>query len=208
VIEYFWAGGPVMVPIAIASIVSLAAFLERLWALRRGRIAPRGFVDEVIALVQAGRREEAAALCRGRDVAVTRIFSVALEFAGEERAALKDRLEEVGRREAAELERGLPVLSTVGALGPLLGLLGTVGGMIVTFESVQRGGAGDPRQLAGGISQALITTFAGLCVAIPAVVAHRYLLSRVDALLGDLEEASVRVLDASLAGVRAAERDA
>ena len=109
------------------------------------------------------------------------------------RTEIKERLEEVGRREAAELERFIPVLGTIASIAPLLGLLGTVLGMILTFQAIQvEGGLADVGDLAGGISQALVTTFAGLCVGIPAVMANRYLLSRVDGLLLDLEEASVQ----------------
>lgn len=206
-IEYLVAGGPIMIPIGLASIVALAAFLERLWALRQQRVVPRGFLVEVVELTRQGRTDEARALCKKRDAAVSRILEVALDNRGQPRASIKERLEEVGRREAAELERFVPVLATVGALGPLLGLLGTVGGMILTFEAIKIAGAGEIGQLAGGIAQALITTFAGLTVAIPAVVAHRYLLSRVDGLLVDLEESSLIVLDlVADDGVRAEEK--
>ena len=112
------------------------------------------------------------------------------------RSAIKERLEEVGRREAAELERFIPVLGTIASIAPLLGLLGTVLGMILTFQAIQNeGGMADVSALAGGISQALVTTFAGLCVGIPAVMANRFLLARVDGLLLDLEEVSLGVLE-------------
>lgn len=196
-IDYLWAGGPVMVPIALSSVLALAAFFERLWALRPSRVAPPAAREAIVRLAREGRFDEAAAACSAQDTALTRVFSLALRCRGQQRAIIKERLEEVGRREASELERVLPVLSTVGALGPLLGLLGTVGGMIMTFESVrQSGGGSEIQELAGGIAQALVTTFSGLVVAIPAVVAHRYLLSRVDGLLVELEEASLEILEA------------
>ena len=107
---------------------------------------------------------------------------------------IKERVEEVGRREAADMERYIPVLGTIASIAPLLGLLGTVGGMILTFQVIEEQGVKDVADLAGGISQALITTFAGLSVGIPAVVANRYLLARVDAMLIELEEVSLGVL--------------
>ncbi len=114
---------------------------------------------------------------------------------GQSRTVIKERIEEVGRREAAEMERNVPVLGTIASISPLLGLLGTVGGMILTFQVISEEGSANVGSLAEGISQALITTFAGLSVGIPAVVANRFVLSRVDALLLDLEELSLSVLE-------------
>ena len=108
---------------------------------------------------------------------------------------IKEAVEEAGRRELAEMERHTEVVGTVAAIAPLLGLLGTVLGMILTFEVIQDQGLGVVSSLAGGISQALVTTFAGLSVGIPALIGHRYLLSRVDSLALDLEEASSEILD-------------
>jgi biopolymer transport protein ExbB len=194
-IEYLIAGGPVMIPIGVASIVGFAAFLERLWALRRGRVLPRGMMVEMLELTRQGRFDEALTICKKRDVALTRIFEVGLRMKGQPRSVIKERLEEVGRREAAELERFVPVMSTVASISTLLGLLGTVGGMIMTFEALVAAGKGDAAALAQGIAQALITTFAGLAVAIPMVVAHRVAMARVDNLLLDLEEASLALLE-------------
>ncbi|MCB9674596.1 MAG: MotA/TolQ/ExbB proton channel family protein [Alphaproteobacteria bacterium] len=195
-IETLVAGGPVMIPIGLCSLVAVAVFLERLWALRRGRVVPTAFCVELLELVKQGRFDDAQTLCRKRDVAAGRILEVALGAKDRDRAAIKERLEEVGRREAAELERFIPVLGTIASIAPLLGLLGTVLGMIITFQAIQsQGGMADVSALAGGISQALVTTFAGLCVGIPAVMANRFLLSRVDALLLDLEEVSLGVID-------------
>lgn len=204
-VEYLVAGGPVMIPIVLCSIIALATFLERLWTLRRDRVVPRAFVVEALELIGQGRFDDANTLCRKRDLVAGRIVESALESRGAPRAHIKERLEEVGRREAAELERYIPVLGTVASIAPLLGLLGTVGGMIVTFQVIQEEGLGNVGSLAGGISQALITTFAGLSVGIPAVVANRYLLSRVDALLLDLEEVALTTLAKVQAPVESAE---
>lgn len=184
-----------MIPIGVASIVGFAAFLERLWALRRGRVLPRGAMVEMLELTRQGRFDEALAICKRRDVALTRIFEIGLRMRGQPRSVIKERLEEAGRREAAELERFVPVMSTVASISTLLGLLGTVGGMIMTFEALVAAGKGDAAALAQGIAQALITTFAGLAVAIPMIVAHRVAMARVDNLLLDLEEASLALLE-------------
>jgi biopolymer transport protein ExbB len=124
-----------------------------------------------------------------------RVLEAAIEARGHGRQRMRERAEDVGRRAAADLESGIPVLGTVAAISPLLGLLGTVGGMIVTFDVIDSVGLGNVSSLAGGISQALITTFAGLTVAIPALVANRWLLSRVDSLLLELEELVSEALD-------------
>jgi biopolymer transport protein ExbB len=195
VIEYIVAGGPVMIPIGISSVVGLATFLERMWALRRSRVAPPSVIREVTRLAREGKFDEALAVCRRASLPVTRLMEIPLAMRGATRDVIKERIEELGRREAAELERFISVLTTVGALGPLLGLLGTVGGMILTFQTVQQSANADVHQLAGGIAQALVTTFGGLCVAIPAVAVSRYLLSKVDSLVIELEEASLTLLD-------------
>lgn len=195
-IESLVAGGPVMIPIGLCSLVAIATFVERLLALRRARIVPESFRAELVELVRQERWGDARALCRRVDVALSRVIEVALDVRGETREQIKERLEEVGRREAAEMERYVPILGTVASIAPLLGLLGTVGGMILTFQVIQsQGTVTNVGDFAGGISQALVTTFAGLTVGIPALVANRYLLARVDNLLIDMEEATLGLLD-------------
>lgn len=194
-LETLRAGGPVMVPILLGSVVALAVFLERMMALRRSRIAPGALAVEVVDLLKEGRVRDARTRCRSSDTAAGRVLEAALDLHGQPRARIKERLEEAGRREAADMERWTPVLGTIAAISPLLGLLGTVGGMIVTFQVIQTEGLGNVGSLAGGISQALVTTFAGLSVGIPALVANRYVLARVDGMLLELEELASIVLD-------------
>lgn len=190
-IEFLMQGGPVMVPIGLCSVIGLASFVERAWSLRRERVVPRGFCVELVELLRQERWQDASNLCKKRDVPIARIVEVALSARGEPRAGLRDRVEEIGRREAMELERWLWVVATVASVGPLLGLLGTVAGMIQTFQTIEGGGIGQMQQMAGGIGVALITTLGGLVVAIPAVIGHRFLVSRVDDLVVDLEEVSM-----------------
>ena len=194
-VQFLGDGGPVMVPIGLASVVGLAVFLERVVALRRGRVVPSDFAREVVELLRQGRPADALTAARKREAAVARVTEAAIEARGQSRARIKERLEEVGRREAAELERNAPVIGTVASVSPLMGLLGTVWGMIQTFEVIQTQGMGVVGSLAGGISQALITTMAGLSVGIPALIAYRWVLARVDALVLELEEVGLEVLD-------------
>ena len=188
-------GGPVMVPIGLCSIVAMAVFFERLWALRHSRVVPEHTIAAMMKLVEAGQYDEALAYARKLNMPISRVFETALSLRTMDRADIKERIEEVGRKEAADLEKHIPIVGTVASIAPLLGLLGTVGGMIATFAVIKTQGMGQVGSMAGGISQALITTFAGLCVGIPAVVANRYLLSKVDGLLLRMEEAALTLLD-------------
>jgi len=195
VIEFLISGGPVMVPIGLASIIGLAAFIERAFVLRRERVVPRHFAVEVESLIEQERWGDVQTLCKKVDTAAGRVVATALEARGAPRSVVKERLEEVGRREGAELERTSSVLGTVASVSPLLGLLGTVWGMILTFDVIQQQGIGVVSSLAGGISQALITTMAGLSVGIPALVAYKWVLARADAFVLELEELALMVLD-------------
>lgn len=195
-IGFLQSGGPVMVPIGLVSLVALTVFLWRVALMRRARVAPRALVVELEELIKQGRHADALTLCRKTDgVAAARVAAVAIEARGRSRTVIKERLEEIGRREAAELEQGSDVLGTMAAIAPLLGLLGTVWGMIQTFEVIQDQGMGMVGSLAGGISQALITTLAGLSVGIPSVVAHRWVLGLADGLILELEDVALHVLD-------------
>ncbi len=189
-------GGWVMYPIVLCSLAGLGLTLERLWALRRGRVIPRGFLVSVSNLLDKRRYDEAAFLSQNNTSAAARLVNLALKLASRRRHIFKDALEEAGRREASELTANLGALHLVASVSPLLGLLGTVSGMINAFSSIASEGIGNPGLLAGGISEALLTTAAGLCVAIPALVIHRALLSRAETLTGELEDLSSDLLEA------------
>ena len=177
------------------SLVGLAAFFERLFALRRGRVVPESMRIELLELVRQGRLADAVTTCRKDDGPLGRVVEVIVAHAGQPRADIKELAEEVGRRESADMEKFTGVVGIVASVAPLLGLLGTVWGMIQTFDVIQANGMGDIGRMAGGISTALVTTFGGLSVGIPALMGHRYLLSRVDELTLELEEASLYILD-------------
>lgn len=191
-------GGFLMIPILGGSVVALAFFLERLWSLQRVKIVPPGLVDVTSRTVTEGRITEAVAVCEGNPSPFSRILLAGLSLTGRSRGVIQGAMEEQGRREVAQLERFVGVTGTIAAISPLLGLLGTVSGMITVFQQVVQevavSGQVNPGSLANGIWEALITTAAGLTVAIPAFVGHRYLLSRVDRFASELEEASSAML--------------
>ena len=193
--ELFLKGGILMYPIALCSIIAVGIFLERLWVLRRGRVLPRDFLVEVEDLVMRRKRPEAISLCKRNNSSIAHVIRVGIENYGKKRDVIKEKIEEVGRREAASLERYINVIGTIAGVTPLLGLLGTVSGMIKSFNIISIQGVADPASLAGGISEALITTAAGLVVAIPTFVIYRYLANKADSLILEMEEDSIRMVD-------------
>lgn len=198
IFEFLSRGGVIMIPIALGSVIALAIFLERIWSLQRGRIIPSGLVQTVLEAVgkddiKAGREE-----CLRSNSPMGRVLLAGLDAAGAERDELKSLIEDVGKRELARMERFIEAMGTTASVEPLLGLLGTVTGMIQVFQKVvvtSRQGAVDPGQLANGIWQALITTAAGLSVAIVAFVGYRYLLSRTGRHALEMEEGALRLVD-------------
>jgi len=196
--EFLALGGPVMIPIGLGSIIALAIFLERLWSLQRNAVLPPGLVDKVDQQLADGKTEEALAACKERPSALGRVLEVAVTRRDEPRELIQQRLEDKGRYEGTRLERYVDAVGTIAQLEPLLGLLGTVTGMIKVFQQVvatSEHGAVDPGQLAAGIWEALITTAAGLIIGIPVLIAHRYLQSRAARLLMEMEQGATRVLD-------------
>lgn len=187
-IDLMKRGGWVMYPLLACSLVAVGFILERLYALRRDRVAPRPFLNSLGRLLDQGRLKEAFFLCQTGDTAAARLALASLKVTGQPRGLIKEILEEAGRREAGELHAHLNVLGVVVAVAPLLGLLGTVSGMIRAFNTITVEGLSNPALMAAGISEALLTTAAGLIIAIPALVAHRYLLSRADNLVAGLED--------------------
>ena len=193
--EIFHQGGPLMYPIAICSIIGWAIFMERVFAFFKTRRQSNRLHAQVIKQLKAHEIGTALDLCESRHSALARILYPVLKNSGRDRNNLKNIAEEVGEREAVSLQRYLGLLGTIANITPLLGLLGTVLGMIEAFNVISAEGVGSPATLGGGISQALITTAAGLTVAVPMILLHRYLLSRSDRLVLDLEEATMHVID-------------
>lgn len=194
-LELFQKGGALMYPIALCSILALGIFLERVWMYLKVSREIQDLAHEVEPLVAKHRLDEAMAVCHNSRSIFSEIFLAALRNSGKSREQLKSMVEETGRRVAATLQRFLGLLGTIATIAPLLGLLGTVLGMIRAFNVIAVQGMGTPATLGGGISEALITTASGMTVAIPVILAHRYLTGRVERLAMEMEEYSLRLVD-------------
>jgi biopolymer transport protein ExbB len=188
-------GGIFMYPIIFCSIVALAIFLERLWVLRRKNIIPQDFVTNVEGLLKKQKISEAVFLCQNDVSSIAKIFLAGLRSTQKGMWLVKEAIEERGSREATILEKNVDILSTIANLTPLLGLLGTVSGMIKTFNAISVQGIGNPAPLAGGIAEALITTATGLCIAIPTLVCYRFLKDKASTLIFEMEENSIRLVE-------------
>ena len=194
-LELMKAGGWLMWPILACSVVAMAIVLERLWSLRRRRVMPAG----LMAQVWQWQREQALTPERIRALArsspLGRLLSAGLVNRQHSREVMKEALNDVGRQVVADLERYLNTLGTIAAVSPLLGLLGTVFGMIDIFTVIIDAGVGNPGVLAGGISEALITTAAGLTVAIPSLMFHRYFNGLVSRYALAMEEEALNLVE-------------
>lgn len=190
------AGGPVMVPIILCSIVALAIIIERLWTLREQRVVPEELTDKVWQWVENRTLSDKQIRALEQHSALGRILSAGISNRHRDRAVMIEAIEDAGRHVTHDLERYLGMLGTIAAVSPLLGLLGTVVGMIRTFRAITVAGVGDPTAMAGGIAEALITTAAGLIIAVPALMAYRYLRGRVDSLVIRMEKESLKLVQA------------
>jgi biopolymer transport protein ExbB len=188
-------GGIFMYPIIFCSIVALAIFLERLWVLRRKHIIPQEFIRNVENLLKKQKISDAIFLCQNDMSSIAKIFLAGLSSTQKGMWLVKEAIEERGSREATILEKNVDTLSTIANLTPLLGLLGTVSGMIKTFNAISVQGIGNPAPLAGGIAEALITTATGLCIAIPTLVCYRFLKDKAGALIFEMEENSIKLVE-------------
>jgi len=196
-LEIVIAGGWVMIPIILCSIIAAAIILERLWILQPRRVVPAELSRQVWDWVRSNQLNHRHIQELRASSPLGQVLAAGLESKSQDRTTLKEIVEDTGRHVVHELERHLNTLGTIAAVSPLLGLLGTVSGMIRTFSALtSSSAAGDPAALAGGISEALITTAAGLMVAIPALIGHRYLRGRVDALIVQMEKEAIGLVDA------------
>ncbi len=198
VFEFLARGGVIMIPIALGSVIALTIFLERIWSLQEGRIIPRDLLGRVLEAAGRGEVKVAREECLKSNTPLGRLLLAGLDARSLPRGEIKIVLEEVGKREVNRMERFIEAMGTTASVEPLLGLLGTVIGMIQVFQKVvvtSREGAVDPGQLANGIWQALITTAAGLSVAIVAFVGYRYLLARSNRFTIEMEEGVLKLVD-------------
>lgn len=194
--EIVRAGGWMMGPIILFSIVAAAIILERLWTLQDRRVLPPDLTKRVWQLVEANQVNDQVIAALAQNSPLGKVLAAGLANRHRTREALMERLEDAGRHVVHELERFINTLGTIAGVAPLLGLLGTVGGIIKSFNAINAGGMGDPRMLSGGIAQALVTTAAGLIVAIPALIGYRYLRGRVDRIVIEIEKDAIMLADA------------
>jgi len=195
VFEIIKAGGWLMLPIIACSVVALAIVLERLWSLKRSRVIPRQLVAQIWQWAQQGQLTDERIRELRDGSPLGRVLSSGLVNRNHSREVMKEAIEETGRHVAHELERFLNTLGTIAAITPLLGLLGTVIGMITVFSVITDVGVGNPGQLAGGISEALITTATGISVAVPSLIFHRYFRGRVDELVVIMEQEAIKLVE-------------
>ncbi len=195
-LEVVKSGGWLMVPIILCSVVALAICIERAWTLNSGRIAPPNTLLEVWDWIRNKELDSERLRSLRRASPLGRILAAGIANSHHGREVMKDSIEEAASHVVHELERHLSSLGTIAAIAPLLGLLGTVIGMIDVFSEIMIHGTGNAGLLAGGISQALVTTAAGLSVAIPTIMMHRFYLRRVEAIVVNLEQESLKLVDA------------
>jgi biopolymer transport protein ExbB len=195
-LEIVRAGGWLMLPIILCSIAAAAIIFERLWTLQQKRVLPRHLTSQIWQLVKNNQLTRQHIEDIQRDSPLGEILAAGLLNRDRERLELQQSIEDTGRHVVHELERYLNPLGTIAAISPLLGLLGTVIGMVKVFAAITLHGVGNPGVLAGGISEALITTAAGLSVAIPALMGYRYLRGRVDGLVVEMEKEAMKLVEA------------
>jgi biopolymer transport protein ExbB len=192
VFDLFAKGGVLVGPILLCSVIALALFLERLIRLSRVRIRGNGLVNQISRHLKNGEDHQAYELAKQDASPMGRVFTQAMEVKGQDRETLETVLAHATETETRELSRYLQALATIGNITPLLGLLGTVLGMIKAFMVIQEmGGKVNAAVLAGGIWEAMLTTALGLAVALPTMVAHSYLAARVDRYEAQLQEGTV-----------------
>jgi biopolymer transport protein ExbB len=192
-------GGPAMYPIILASVLALAIILERLYHLYRAQIDTKKFMEEVTSTVRKNKIAEAVAMCDETPGPIAHMLKAGILKHSAPREEMKEAIEDAAMHEIPRLEKNLSGLATIAQISPLLGLLGTVIGMVKCFQVVQEKSAGlqpvNPADLAGGIWQALIATVAGLIVAIPVLVAYNYLTARVNHFVWEMELSASELID-------------
>ncbi len=194
-LEFLKAGGWVMTPIVLLSIVALAIIVERFWTLRRSAVLPPGLGLEVREWAATRQLDPRHIDVLRHNSPLGELLAAALDVRHRPREQIKERIEDVGRHVVHRMERFMNTLGSIASVGPLLGLLGTVFGMIRMFLEILQKGIGDANQLAGGIGQALISTAGGLCLAIPALMCHRYLRGRIADYVVEMEQQAMSLLD-------------
>lgn len=194
-LELIKAGGWPMLPLLLLGVVALAIILERFWSLRRNEIMPPGLGEEVRNWAARGKLDPSHVESLRNNSPLGSLLAAALDVRHRPREQIRERIEDTGRHVVHRMERFLNALGTIAAAGPLLGLLGTVVGMIQMFLGILDHGVGDVNQLAGGIGKALVCTATGMIVAIPALMFHRYFKGRIAGYVIEMEQQATALLD-------------
>ena len=193
--ELVQAGGWLMVPILLCSIIAVAIITERLWTLRQKKVIPEKLLTGIWNLLNKDSLTEKHIDQIENGSPLGRVLAAGLINRHLSRGLIRESIEETGRHVVHEMERFMNTLGTISTITPLLGLLGTVIGMIKVFTAITVIGVGDPGQLAGGISEALITTAAGLTIAIPCLIFHRHLKRKIDELVVGMEQEAMKLVE-------------
>ena len=194
-LELVKAGGWPMIPLLLLSALALAIIIERFWTLRRNAVLPPGLGREVRDWAARGRLDPVHVNSLRGNSPLGALLASALDVRNRPREEIRERVEDVGRHIAYRLERFLNALGTIAAAGPLLGLFGTVVGMIQMFLGIMDHGVGDVNQLAGGIGKALVCAATGMIVAVPALFFHRHFRARIDGYIVDMEHEAIQLMD-------------
>jgi len=195
-LEFFKAGGLLMLPLFACSIIAIAIISERFWSLQTKRILPANLMPQIWSWLKESKQVDSKRLNGLRDDSpLGQILAAGLQDANCSRDITKENIEDVGRHVTLSLEKNLNALGTIAAITPLLGLLGTVIGMIKVFSVITTAGVGNPEVLAGGISEALITTAMGLVVAIPSLIFYRYFRGKVNVLVVEMEQEAMQLVE-------------
>lgn len=194
-LDYILAGGFLMILIVISSIIALVIIGNLFLTLNREKVLPEGLTDKARKLALSGKMTEAHIDQVREGSLLGRVLATGLESVGSPRHIIKENIEETGRHVVHSMDKYMTTLGTIAAIAPLLGLLGTVLGMISVFSVITAKGVGSPTDLAGGISQALVTTAGGITVAVIALVAHRYYRSKINDYAVEMEKETIKLVD-------------
>jgi len=195
-IEIVKSGGLLMAPIILCAIIAMGIILERYWTLQSKKVIPEDLTSKVWGWVEKDALDQQQIQTLHQGSPLGQILAAGLINRDRERVIMKDSIEDTGRHVVHEMERYLDTLGTIAAVTPLLGLLGTVIGMVKVFTAITTHGVGNPTVLAGGIAEALITTAAGLTVAIPALIGYRYYRNKIDTLVVEMEKEAIKLVEA------------
>ncbi|PKK88594.1 MAG: hypothetical protein CVV64_18045 [Candidatus Wallbacteria bacterium HGW-Wallbacteria-1] len=193
--ELISKGGILMVPLIVCSIIAVAIFIERFQNLKRTRIDSRKFMEQLREDLGKGNANLAIFTCEKTKGPLANVLLAGLKASHLGKVEMESAMKEAGFEEIPAIEKHVSILATIANISPLLGLLGTVTGMIRAFSVIQQKGIGQAAELAGGISQALITTATGLTIAIPALVMYNMISSKIDAQISEIERCSLELIN-------------